>query len=556
MSFRAPIGTDDFARLRQEGLVYVDKSRLISDLMDDGALVILLPRPRRFGKTTNLSMLRCFFERSPGGEDRSELFRDLAVWSDSAAMEHFQRYPVISITLKELKPLGWEECLGTLRLLVATLAQEQRWLLETDALDDHDRAQFEALAAGTCSTEQLKRALLDLSRWLARATGAPVVILIDEYDTPIHAGWLNGYYREVVDFLWGFLGAGLKGNPHLIKGVLTGILRVSNESNFSGLNHLAVYTLLRERYSEAFGFTEPEVAALAEQAGASRHLPTIRRWYNGYRFGTTTIYNPWSVLNFLASEDFEPRPYWANTSGNELIGRLITAGQEGLSLELEQVLQGGKLRKLVNEALVLPDLERDADATWSLLLMSGYLKPVAIHKGGEVTLAIPNREIQSVYDTLLGRWMQSSVGGSLEVERMLRAMLSGDVERFEDDLGTLVRQALSYHDTGGKDPERVYHAFTLGMLVQFRASHRVESNPESGLGRADVLVLPRKPGKPGVVLEFKRVREHETPDTALASALEQIEARGYAARLVDAGASPIRRYAIVFDGKRVRVRAA
>jgi len=557
MPFRAPTGQSDFAELRRRGLTYVDKSHLITELIDDTSLVVLLPRPRRFGKTTNLSMLRYFFERSPRGEDRADLFEDLGVWRSEVARAHFQRYPVISLTLKEIKPATWAECQADLSGLISSLYREHLWLLDHPSVTALDRATFEAVARRQGEPTTLKRSLLFLSELLHLATGEQVVILIDEYDTPIHAGWLSGYYREVVDFFRVFLGAGLKDNGHLARGVLTGILRISKESIFSDMNHLAVYSLLREEYSTGFGFTEAEVTALAQEAGASQHLPVMRRWYNGYRFGGHTIYNPWSVLNFLASEDHEPRPYWVNTSSNDLIGRLITAGDPQLTADLEVLLAGGKVRKPIDEGLVLTDLDQRSDAVWSLLLWSGYLKPAAVHQAGRVvTLAVPNREVLLAYDTLLQRWMQRSTGGSAEVEILLRAMLKGDVELFEDGLQRLVMHALSFLDVGGRDPERVYHAFTLGLLVQLRATHKVESNRESGLGRADVLVIPRKAGRPGAVLEFKRVREHETPETALDAAMAQIQSRAYGARILDVGASAAHAYGVVFDGKRVRVRIA
>ena len=557
MPFRAPTGLSDFAALRRGGLTYVDKSHLITALTQDSSLVVLLPRPRRFGKTTNLSMLRYFYERDPRGEDRTDLFQDLAVWSSEAARAHFQRYPVISISLKEIKPASWAECLADLSGVLSSLYQEHGWALDHPAATAADREVWSAVAQRKADPTTLKRSLLLLSDLLHRASGERAVILIDEYDTPIHAGWLSGYYREVVDFFRVFLGAGLKDNTHLARGVLTGILRVSKESIFSDMNHLAVYSLLRPEYSACFGFTEEEVQALAESAGATDHLPVMRRWYNGYLIGGRTIYNPWSVLNFLASADREARAYWVNTSSNELIGRLITTGDPQLTADLEHLLAGGKVRKPIDEGLVLTDLDERSDAVWSLLLWSGYLKPAAIHKSGrEVTLAVPNREVMLAYDTLLQRWMQRATGGSAEVNLLLAAMLKGDVELFEDGLQRLVAHALSFHDTAGRDPERVYHAFTLGLLVQLRSTHKVASNRESGLGRADVLVIPRRAGRPGVVIEFKRVREHETPDTALQAALAQIQSKAYAAQLFDAGASVVHAYGVVFDGKKVRVRAA
>lgn len=557
MRFRAPVGSDDFAQLRRERLEYVDKTRLVAELVADTSRVVLLPRPRRFGKTTNLSMLRYFFEWTPNGPDRAPLFEDLAVWGEPEARAHFAAHPVLALTLKELKAASWERCQADLASLVAQLYGQHGWLLEHPSMSAPDRELFRALWTGEAGPTAIERALLTLSSWLHRATGREVVILIDEYDTPIHLGWLGGWYREIVDFFRVFLGAALKGNPALWKGVLTGILRISKESIFSDINNLAVYTVTRARYSDAFGFTAPEVQALAARAGAPESVPELRRWYNGYRFGQTTIYNPWSVMSFLASEDRQPRPYWVNTSSNELVGRLITRGSEQLSHDLETLLAGGRVRKRIDEGLILPDLDERTDAIWSLLLWSGYLKATALHRGGlEATLAVPNREVMLAYDLLLQRWMERAAGDSAEIAVMLRAMLAGETDRFEDGLSRLVCTALSFHDVGGRDPERVYHAFVLGLLVQLRATHKVQSNRESGLGRADVLVLPRRPGRAGAVLEFKRVRDGDSPEAALASALDQIQARAYATVVTEAGASAVHCYGVVFDGKAVRVRRA
>ena len=558
MTFRAPIGTDDFAQLRREGLVYVDKTSLISDLVQDGARVVLLPRPRRFGKSTNLSMLRYFFEHPPAGEDRADLFEGLAVAQDPAAQAHAQRYTVLAITLKEIKATSPAKFRSDMSSLLAALYAEHRDALDHPSISDFERSTLRAILHRTADQTTLERGLLDLSRMLHRATGRPVVILVDEYDTPILAGWTHGYYAEVVDFFRIFLGSALKGNPSLYKGVLTGVLRIAKESIFSPgsratMNHLAVYGLLRDRYSTAFGFTEAEVVTLAAQADASHLLPQIRRWYNGYRCGEATLYNPWSVLNFLSSEDFVPRPYWVNTSTNDLVGQLITTGRDEISLDLEQLLTGGKVRKRIDDALVLPDIPHHPEGVWGLLLFSGYLKAVAVDRHGVVTLAIPNREVKQAYEHLLQRWLHAASGGSLEVNSLLQAMLRGEVDAFESRLDTLVLQVLSSFD-GRRTPEQVHHAFVLGMLVQLRSTHRVESNPESGHGRADVLVIPRRVGRPGVVLEFKRLRPDETPETAMASALRQIETMRHTTRLEDAGANPVLRYGIVFDGKRVIVR--
>ncbi|HSN99432.1 MAG TPA: AAA family ATPase [Candidatus Nanopelagicales bacterium] len=321
--FPVPIGIDDFRTVRERGLWYVDKSHLIAGLLDrQGASVVLLPRPRRFGKTINLSMLRCFFEKLP--EDLSHLFEGLCVWDAGEAYRaHFQRYPVISLTFKDTRHQRFEGCWEAIQKKIQVLFREHQAVLGDGTLDPWEARDYQAVLDGTAGRVLYERALLDLSGYLRRRHGEPVVILIDEYEEPIHAGYLNGYAREIIDFYGPFLTEGLKGNPHLFKAVLTGILRVARESIFSGLNNLRVYSLLRPEFSTCFGFTEAEVTGLLEKAGRQDRLDLVRDYYNGYVFGGQVAYNPWSVLSYLDDESGMLRSHWLSTSGNELIRELL-----------------------------------------------------------------------------------------------------------------------------------------------------------------------------------------------------------------------------------------
>ncbi|MCA9707997.1 MAG: AAA family ATPase, partial [Myxococcales bacterium] len=451
---RLPIGQSDFRVLREQGFAYVDKSSFIVEVIEASAQVLLLPRPRRFGKTLNLSMLRYYLERSP--EDRRGLFTGLEVEHSEAAGAHQQRYPVLLLTFKDIKESSWEACFAGLAGVLSGLYREHAYLLDGDALQPQEREAFMAILHGSPSPAQGVAALRELSRLLARHHGERVVILIDEYDTPLHAAYHGQYYDQAVGHLRNLLSGGLKDNPHLYKGVLTGILRVAKESIFSGLNNLAVYSILRTEFATAFGFTEPEVAALVERGGSPETLDGIREWYDGYRFGGQTIFNPWSVINYLDSADREFRPYWIATSSNDLVRELLISGPQGLRAELEALLAGGVIDKPVEEHIVLRDIEAQPDALWSFLLFSGYLRAREVYTDALdlrwARLDLPNREVRAALNAMVQSWMSTRVGGSSEVEALLQALLRGDARTLQHYLSRMMKVSLSYHDTGGPEP--------------------------------------------------------------------------------------------------------
>ena len=554
---RFPIGISDFRKLREGSYHYIDKTPLIEDVLADGGEVLLLPRPRRFGKTLNLSMLRCFLEKTP--EDRRPLFAGLAIASSEIARPHFQRYPVIFLTFKDVKSTSWEACYERLAGVLADLYGEHQDLLEQGVMKPQEAEIFTAILERRGTRAACTEALGLLSRLLARHHGEKVVILVDEYDSPIHAGHTHRYYDEVVAFFRDFLSVGLKDNPHLFKGVLTGILRVAKESLFSGLNNLTVYSILRSELSTYFGFTEPEVRRLVEAIGRPDLLDGIRAYYNGYLFGREAIYNPWSVLSFLASADKDLLPYWIDTSSNDLVRELLLTGPGGVRAELESLLADGTVDKPIEESILLRDLSSRSGAVWNLLLFTGYLKPVEVYLVDglrRAKLAVPNLEVAIALQRMVQDWLASQVGGSDELEELLSALLRGDAPRVERRLSHMARVNLSYFDTAGPDPERFYHGLVIGLLAGLGSRYEIRSNRESGLGRCDVMVLPKSAGQPGVVLELKRVDTDagETVDKALVAALEQIRERDYAAELRERGAAPIHEMAAVFDGKRAYVR--
>jgi len=556
MLFSAPIGHSDFRNLRRAGATYVDKTALIAELLESPTQVLLFPRPRRFGKTLNLSTIRYFLERTD--DDRSDLFEGLAVWESDEARRHFQRYPVVFLTFKDVKADTFADCLEGIHREIAVEFERHASLIEAAAPTPRERACVSRVLDGSASKVDLWSSLRDLTALLGRGSDGPVVLLLDEYDTPIHAAYVHGYYDEAIGFFRNLLSGGLKDNPHLFRGVVTGILRVARESIFSGLNNLSVHSLLRQEYATAFGFTEAEVEHLVGLAGAEDHLDELRDWYDGYLFGGHVVYNPWSVLSYLASADRAPRAWWVSTSSNDLLRDLLTRGGLGGPEALETLLTGGGVERRVEENVVFRDLERRADAVWSLLLFSGYLKAADVRTKGQVraVLSIPNREVLTIYRSTFKDWLQAGLGDATRVHRLLEALLSGDAPTFEELLEELLLTALSYHDTERRKAEATYHAFIVGLLVQLEPDYAVRSNREAGLGWADVLVCPRQPGRAGVVLELKSVdaRRGETPDQALDAAQRQLREQDYAAELRARGADPVHELAAVFDGKRAWVR--
>ncbi len=559
MPLRIPIGLDDFRALREQRLEYVDKSHLIREILDrPGVQAIVFPRPRRFGKTLNLSMLRCWFEKTD--EDLSHLFQDLSIWQ--AGEEYrasFQRYPVLLFNFKGTKAETFEGCWGAIREKIIDLYDEHRYLLDSGSLTEVEVRRYRQILDGSDDSTLYRRALLDLSAYLHRHHGEKVVILIDEYDEPIHAGHFHGYAAPIIEFMRAFFTNGLKTNPHLYRAIVTGILRVGKESLFSDANNIDVYTLLAPQFNTAFGFTEAEVTALLERNGRADSLEAVRTWYNGYLFGGTVIYNPWSVLCFLQREEANPKPYWLSTSSNDLVRELLQRYALRIQPVFERLLEGCGIERMLDENVVLSEIREDENALWSLLVFSGYLKAEAIDDdalGRAVhRLSIPNREVRHVYATTFRSWMEKRMvghGGSLD--KLTRALLEGDAETFEEQLQAFVTNVLSFHDPGTLDPERVYQGFVVGLLAVLEPAYQVRSNRESGKGRPDVLIRPMELGKAGVVLELKVAKPgKKTLEQALSEGLAQLRGQNYGAELRAGGALPVHGFAVAFDGKEVRV---
>ncbi|MCP4345616.1 MAG: AAA family ATPase [Desulfobacterales bacterium] len=547
------IGQSDFGKLRQKGGYYIDKSLFIQEIIENGMQVILLPRPRRFGKTLNMSMLQYFFEKSE--HEHAHLFNGLAVCDTDIFKEHQGRYPLICLTFKDQKELSWKMLFQRLRHLIRDEFVRHEYLLQTDILASSEKRYFKGIIDDTAKQADYSDALRYLSAFLYRFHKEEVVILVDEYDTPIQAGYLSGYYEEVINFMRNLLSGGLKDNKYLFKGVLTGILRVAKESVFSSLNNLGVYTLLSKEFNTCFGFTVDEVKAMLEYYDLSETYKDVASWYNGYLFGGEVIYNPWSVLNYALSKDRQFRSYWLNTGSMDILEQLVTRGGAELREELEQLLAGDIITRRVYDSIVMRDLDKSDDLLWSFLLFSGYLKSGdRLGRRNSYELMIPNEEVKLVYEDIIERWFKQKVKVS-QLEAMLTALESGDVRLFERMLRTVVKEIMSYHDLS-RQPESVYQALVLGMLVWLSPKYEIRTNRESGYGRYDMMFKPRqaedgedKSIRRGIILEFKQVYDDEKPETVLEGALKQIRDKAYTTELEGAGVKEILRLAIAFRGK-------
>ncbi len=551
------LGTSDFKEIIDNNNYFIDKTLIIKEFLEDKGKIILVPRPRRFGKTLNMSIIKYFLEKSE--EDRRYLFEGLKIEKETQIMKKQGQYPVIYITFKDDKHKNFDNFIDIFRFKISDIYSKFDFIKEK--LDDQERIYFEDILFRKSTISQLEVSILKLSEYLYKYYNQKTIILIDEYDTPIHHSYFANYYEDMIGFLRNFLSSALKDNINLEKAMITGILRVAKESIFSGLNNLKVYSLLKEEYSKMFGFTEEEIAKLLEDFHSLENIEDFKKWYNGYTFGNTTIYNPWSVLYYLSQKEKEFMPYWVNTSENKIIKEILANGNEEIKEGLENLYNGGYVNTLINEDVVMQDIEKGKENIWSFLLMSGYLKPVEKNFNPRISLyeyklQIPNIEIKTLYTTIINKWFVEA-GEESDYNNIVKALLIGDIKNFTKIFKRYVLQSFSYFDVSGKNPERVYHAFVLGMLVHLSGTHEVVSNRESGIGRYDVCLIPRDKDKLGYIFEFKRYDEEdeETIEETLEEALQQIEDKKYDTELLSRGIKNIVKMAIVFNGKNVHIKS-
>jgi hypothetical protein len=552
---KIPLGTDDFKKVREDHCYLVDKTPLIEELLTRGAQITLFPRPRRFGKTLNMSMLRYFFEKTQ--TSNSHLFTGLAVEQNPGIMAHQGQYPVVFLTLKSAKQADWSTCYAQIQELISTEYRRHKDCLPS--LTESEKQIFEAISTQKATEIQWQLSLKNLSTYLHRHHKNPPIILIDEYDAPIHAGFLKGFYDPVIDFIRTFLGEAFKGNLDLHLGVLTGVLRVAKESIFSGLNNLQVCSVLSTQYTRAFGFFGEDVQALLAHYGYGEpELQGMKSWYNGYRVGNNPekVYNPWSVLNCVMNS-CQLTPYWINTSDNLLIQEIIAKTPRAFKEDLELLLKGESLWIRFDEMLTFERVFKHPQAAAIFFLQTGYLTFETMEHGVEnaqLELKIPNREILEFFQNTVTTWLEESLD-IRAYEEMLKDLVRGHVESFEEILSDMLVRSMSIFDPSGDEPERFYHALVLGILVGLRKTHEVKSNRESGYGRYDVMIIPKDSSQLGVILEFKKARGN-TPEAfqlAAHQAMKQIKERGYRSELKERGIGDILYLVIALKGKKALV---
>lgn len=544
-----PIGVSDF-KLATTGYYYVDKTLMIRDFLDKKPMVSLFTRPRRFGKTLNMDMLRVFFEKT--NEDTSVYFKDKQIWQcGDYYTKHQGQYPVIFLTFKDVKSMTWEETFQKIRRLISLEFIRHNELETSSVLTAYEKEQYHLLAGDSGDEVDCQMGLQLLSLLLHKHYGRECIIIIDEYDTPIQQGHTCNFYPEIVNFMRNFFSGGLKDNPHLAFGFLTGILRVAKESIFSGMNNLKTYSILDDGYSSFFGFTEKEVKDMLRYYGKDDKYNELSEWYDGYRFGNTEIFNPWSVINYISDNCF-PKAFWQSTGSNEIIGEIIQAATPEITKDLYKLLCGEKIAAYIDTGVIYPEVQNNPYSIYSFLLVAGYLKVANIYPQSDgnfmCDVAIPNKEITFVYEKeVLNRTNQNSLAISIS-----QAIFSKDTQKLQALLEDFMVKSISSIDGAN---EGFYHGMMLGLCAILGNRYKIRSNRESGLGRFDIQLMPLAKGMPGFIFEFKHTKDEHTDLSALAdSALQQIETKKYDTELRDNGVNSIISIGIAFRGKSAVVR--
>ena len=546
--YKMPLGVENFRDLVEKGYAYVDKTYFIKELLDNGIPVTLLTRPRRFGKTLTLSMVKEFFDVK--NRDKN-VFHGLKI--DEAGEEYMQhrgKYPVVFISVKGAALGGFSETLGMLRIILGRLYNEYKYLADSTALDDNEKEYYRTLCGNDrLPGEYLAASLKNLTVMLYKHHGVKPILLLDEYDAPIQYAWEKGFYDDMISFMRQFYSDVLKTNEALNFALLTGVLRVAKESIFSGLNNLMVCSVLSEDYNDTIGFTYDEVAKLAENVGKSDKLPEIKEWYDGYNFGGAEIYNPWSVIQYFQAK-CKPGAYWVNTSANGIIQRMMHGMDKMTERKLQRLMDGGSIWATVNENVIYAEIGKNIDDLYSMLMNTGYLKAANIdaENSEEVELQIPNKEILSLFRTEIFRNMNGYRGITC-VRDMLDSMLNGDLDEFDMNLESILKNNASFHDTA--NGESFYHGMMLGFCVLLKDTHIVKSNRESGYGRFDLALLPKTSDGQGVILEFKRAESEAQLQEKAKEALQQIEDMEYITQLQEKQINKVWKYGIAFYGKRI-----
>jgi hypothetical protein len=544
MDKKLPIGISDFQKLITKECIIVDKTLLIKDIIDNSSEVILITRPRRFGKTLNLSMLYYFLQNNQ--PVTQNIFKNLLISQEiEFCAKHQNKYPVIFISFKDIKYNNFADAYNSFAALFSDLFSNHMDLLVGELLYKHEKKLFLSIVNKSANNVDLARALANLSRYLERKFKQNPIILIDEYDTPIQEAYLRGYYQKLVDFMRIIMGGGLKDNEHLNKAVITGITRIAQESLFSGVNNLEVYSLLREDYGQYFGFSEAEVMKLIEKTQEDVSLKDIKEWYNGYQVGGHVLYNPWSILNCLKQRG-KLEPYWVNTASNDLIYKLLSNSDELVKQKFEALLQG---------EIIVPEIENNPEALWSLLLHAGYLKVLSSKLQDHrfmAQIAIPNKEVSFVYDQIIEKWFSKAI--SLQsYDKFIQSLMSNDIIKFKHYLTTYIMQTGSYFDFNSNTPEQIFHVFVLGLVVGLREHYAIHSNQEAGFGRFDVIFMPKNNKSNGILLEFKTAKTSKQLVAKAKEALAQIKDKNYLESFKQHGVESVLAMGLAFCGKQLEL---
>lgn len=546
-----PIGIADY-RLASTEYYYIDKTLMIKEFLDERPMVSLFTRPRRFGKTLNMDMLRTFFEKT--AEDTSVYFRDKAIWQCGERYRSYQgKYPVIFLTFKDVKFTTWQETFQSIRELIAKEAYRHIELKDSDRCDAFDKKAFLRLQQGNADETELANALADLSLALHKHYGIAPIIIIDEYDIPIQQGYMQGFYDKVILFMRNLFSGGLKDNKHLSYGFLTGILRVAKESIFSGLNNLVINSVLDNKYSEYFGFTASEVQQMAAYYGVADKYAELCAWYDGYRFGRTEIFNPWSVINYF-NNGCEPRAFWQTTGRNDIIGEIIGVADAEIYERLTSLVNGRSFVTYIDTSVIYPQIKSNPSSIYSFLLVAGYLKVLktvpAFNGDFMCEVALPNKEIAYVYNKEILQKLDKLIPMAAAIS-MQEALYSADSQKLKAVMQSLLANSVSSFDTAG---ENFYHGFMLGLCALLSNAY-VTSNREAGDGRYDIQLMPKNVALPGILIELKAEKhaDAEQLKKLAAIALKQINDKNYAADMQIHGVKTIYKYGVAFSGKKVEI---
>ena len=544
-----PIGISDFKQATSD-YYYVDKTLLIRDFLDRKPLVSLFTRPRRFGKTLNMDMLRVFFEKT--GEDTSKYFQDKLIWQCGEEYTSYQsKYPVVYLSFKDVKYPSWEQTFAKISKLISQEFQRHIELEASPRLNSYEKTLYGQIARGDASPVDFESALGTLSLFLSKHHGSKTIIIIDEYDTPIQQGHASDFYEEIINFMRNFFSGGLKDNENLAYGFLTGILRVAKESIFSGLNNLKIDSLLDDAYSRYFGFTQDEIKDMLAYYNASEKYQEVCDWYDGYQFGKTEIFNPWSVINYIA-DDCVPKAFWQSTSSNDTLGEVIASATPEIAENLHRLLRDESITTYVDTNVIYPEIQDNPYSVYSFLLVTGYLRVTKVypqHDGNFLCdMSIPNKEIAVVYEKeVLKKTRQTGIAASIQ-----QAIFSEDSQRLQQLLNEFMLSSIASIDGAN---EGFYHGMMLGLCAALRSRYHIRSNRESGLGRFDIMLWPKEKALPGFIYEFKFTKDERVDLDQLAeTALKQIEEKKYDTELLSADITTIRKIGIAFRGKQAVVK--